>query len=284
MVPSSRAGLLALSLVPVFLAGPLVAQIKPQAGGTYYVGTLVQGECKFTNHTEIATYFQRWDGRSWGFGEKLPSQSLGLRCYDRLIAPGQWRMWVFDPDGEKTMKIVGPFTVVENPCEGDETHVSSVSTPRGGSSGLENLAGGNLYPNQTLTANADTYVDFADGSRVAIQKGSTYTLNGCKQWQADDAPFSMKLSLMLGTIWSKIASRQNVQYSTEGVVCGNRGTIFWISFDPATKQTTVHVDSGSVWLSANGRTITVKAGQTATKTGTAAPLVRSAPISSGPPF
>lgn len=67
-------------------------------------------------------------------------------------------------------------------------------------------------------------------------------------------------------------------------ICGNRGTVYWISFDGATKQTTVHVDSGSVWLRANGRTITVKAGQTATKTGAAVPVVKSAPIGSGPPF
>jgi len=284
MASSARAGLLALSLTLALLPAALAAQVRPQPGARYYVGTLVQGECKFTDHTEIATYFQRWDGRSWGVGERLPSQSLNLRCYDRLVEAGQWRMWVFDPDGDRTIKIVGPFTVDENPCEGDQTHVSSVSTPNGGTSGLENLAGGNLYPNQTLTANANTYLDFADGSRVAIAKGSSYTLNGCQQWQADAAPFSMKLSLLLGKIWSKIATPQSQQISTENVVCGNRGTIYWVSYDRATKQTVVHVDSGSVWIRANGRTITVKAGQTATKTGAGVPVVKAAPIGNGPPF
>ncbi len=279
MASSPRAALVGLCLFPAALAG----QIKPQAGGHYFVGTLVAGECKFTDHTEIATTFQRWFRGAWSNANHLPTQGK-LECTDRLTSSGQWRMRVFDPDGDRTMKIVGPFTVDENPCESDQSRVVSVSTPNGGKSGLENLAGSNLMPSQTLTAAADTYLDFADGSRVAIAKGSSYTLNGCRQWQADDAPFSMKLSLMLGKIWSKIASPQSQQISTENVVCGNRGTIYWVSFDKATKQTMVHVDSGSVWLSANGRTITVKAGQTATRTGAGAPVVRSAGISTSPPF
>ncbi len=282
MASFTRAALLALFLAPT-LPAALAAQVTPHAGGRYYVGTLVSGECKFTDHTEIATTFQRWFQGAWSNANFLPTQGKRL-CTDRLTSAGQWRMRVFDPDGDKTMKIVGPFTVDENPCESDQSRVVSVSTPNGGKSGLENLAGSNLMPNQTLTANADTYLDFADGSRVAIAKGSSYTLNGCQQWQADDAPFSMKFSLMLGKIWSKIASPQTQQISTENVVCGNRGTIFWVTFDRATKQTTVHVDSGSVWLRANGRTITVKAGQTATKIGAGAPVVKSAPIGSGPPF
>jgi len=121
---------------------------------------------------------------------------------------------------------------------------------------------------------------------VAIAKGTTFRLDGCSQPTAPELPPMMRFTLALGQIWAKIApnSGRRIQVSTERAVAGNRGTTFWISYDRARKLTTVHVDEGSMWLRAAGRTITVNAGQTATQRGAVPPKVKSAPIGAAPPF
>ncbi len=184
-----------------------------------------------------------------------------------------------------------PFTIggvqtPPDPCQSEETKVVSVSTPNGGTSGLEGLRGKSLSANQQLTANANTYLDFADGSRVAIAQGTTFRLDGCSQPKAPNLPPLIRFSLMLGRIWARIApeSGRQVQVSTERVVCGNRGTTFWLSYNRAQKLTTVHVDEGSVTVTTGGKTTVVNAGQTAIHRRSGQPVLRSAPVSGTPPF
>ncbi len=252
----------------------------PRAGGVYRVGQKLPGQCKFTDHVEIATRYQRWFQGAWSNAEFLPTQSK-LVCDQVLTAPGLWRMRIFDPDGDKTIKIVGPFIVTDEPCSGDDTKIVKVTTPNGGTSGLEGLQGMHVVPNETLTTEADVNIDFADGSRVTIAKGSSYQFDGCQQYNAPDAPPMMKLSLFLGKIWAKLGSRtQQVEMNVGNVVCGNRGTTFSIAYDRDTKLTTVQVEEGSVWVRprAGGKTIIVNAGQTATQRGNEAPVVQGALI------
>ncbi len=245
----------------------------------YQVGTVLSGECKFTDHVEIATNYQRWFQNAWSNADFLPTQSR-MRCTQKLTEAGMWRMVVFDPDGHKVKKIVGPFLVSDQPCEGDQAKVTNVTTPNGGTSGLEGLQGQQLFPYQTLTTEADVSIDFADGSRVNIKKGSSFQLDSCQQDQAPDAPAMMKLSLFLGSIWSKISSPRQVEMSTENVVCGNRGTTFSIEYDKAQKLTTVVVEEGSVWMRkrSGGNTIIVNAGQTGTQRGADQPVVQGSAI------
>lgn len=272
-------------------ASGAAAQVKPTANGSYPVGTVVQGVCKKgAKGLEIGTIIQGWFRGGYANGPWLPPQGTDI-CTYRMTRPGRFRLRIYSAYGDKTIQYV-PFTIggVEapppNPCESEGTKVVGVSAPNGGTSGLEGLRGQSLRENQQLTANANTYLDFADGSRVAIAKGTTFRLDGCSQPTAPELPPGMRFTLMLGQVWAKIApeSGRRIQVSTERTVAGNRGTTFWMSYDRARKLTAVHVDEGSVWLRAAGRTITVNAGQTATQRAAAQPVVKSAPISTSPPF
>jgi hypothetical protein len=247
----------------------------PKPGHAYMVGQSLPGVCKIgARGTEIATTYQRWFQGCWSNATWLPKQGTN-ECVQVLRSPGVWRMRVFNPDGDHTIRIVGPFVVVDrSECTNAETKIVRVSTPDGDTSGLEGLQGKHLLPNQELTTDANVNLDFADGSRVAIAKGSAFRLNGCSQPTAPDLPPLTTLTLMLGKIWAKVSSgTQRFEISTERVVCGNRGTTFWIAFDRPGKLTTVHVDEGSVWMRAAGQTITVAAGQTGTQHADEAPVI-----------
>ena len=94
-------------------------------------------------------------------------------------------------------------------------------------------------------------------------------------------PFTIRLGLFLGKIWANIPGRvEHVNVSTERIVCGNRGTIYWASY--ATGLSTVHVDKSSVVVrrvSDKWKPIIVAAGHTATRRGNKAPVGGKAPIS-----
>ena len=278
-----------------------VGAVTPQAGQKYPVGVVMQGVCEWTTSADgshypvIGTYFQRWFQGAWSNASELPRQGQAdnapTSCTDRLSYPGKWRMRVFKSDGDITTKIVGPFYVVEgavppaNPCAGNETKITKVETPNGGESGLEGLQGKHMSANQTLTAGADTNIYFGDGMKLGLSKGSSFKMTGCSPPRSPEIPLSIRLTLLLGKIWAKVPGHvARVQVSTQRVVAGNRGTIFWISYVRAGQVTTLHVDQGSAWMRALGATITLTAGHTATQKGTKAPVVRTAPINTRPPF
>ena len=78
--------------------------------------------------------------------------------------------------------------------------------------------------NQTLTANADVSLDFGDGSRVNISKGSSFKLDGCSQFKAPNLEAEFRFTLLLGRIWSKVthvfgAERERVSTCTERAAC-----------------------------------------------------------------
>jgi len=287
------AGAMSAAFAP-FSSGRPTGQLPP---GSYPVGTVVTGICHVgagPGTEDIITRFQEFKNGAWdppAASENSAGPELTRPpCTWKVASPGLWRIYVTDyhPNGKQTISYIGPYRIGEaaaNPCTGKDTEVVSVSTPNGGTSGLDDLQGHHLSANQTLTATADVNLDFGDGSRIAIEAGSSFKMDGCSQPSAPGLTYTEQFSLLLGKIWSKITpDSHNVNIRTERVVAGNRGTIFWISYVKAGQITTLHVDEGSVWMRSNGRTITITAGHTATQQGTRPAVVRPAPINTKPPF
>ena len=284
-------------------ASAAAAGVKPQNGGAYPVGVTMAGVCQKVIKPDgsidwvVQSVFQRWFQGAWSNANYLPHQGTA-NCTDRLEDPGRWRLLVMFFPGTRT-QVVSHFTVGgsawRQPCTGKDTQVVSVSTPNGGTSGLEDLRGNHLRANQTLTANSDVSLDFGDGSRVNISKGSSFKLDGCSQFKAPNLESEFRFTLLLGRIWSKVthvfgAERERVSTCTERAACvafGARGTTFWVENE--NKGTVLlHVDKGTVTITprwnAKWKVVTVTAGRTATLRGKKRPAVKKAPIELRPHF
>lgn len=171
---------------------------------------------------------------------------------------------------------------LKKPCTNKASQITDVYTPNGESTSLGSLKGTSLYPGQTISADQDVKLEFADGSGVSIAKGSNFEVNDCEG--AGTSP-KMTFTLLLGTIWAKInhATGTNDHFvgrcgAPDGrCTAGVRGTVFWVSDSHGVMS--VHVDKGSVSLQELkgtqpvGKQWIVKAGQTGTWTG-ATPVIR----------
>lgn len=117
---------------------------------------------------------------------------------------------------------------------------------------------------------------FFDDSKLRISSGSKLNVGDCSPLEAS---FNVKLTLLLGKIWAKIAPDAELKWviKTERSVAGNRGTIFSTEYNPTTKTTTVVVEEGSVWLRnifGNVETIIINEGETGTQTMDHPPVLK----------
>ena len=292
-----RRGVLATITASLLLSAPAAAAaVTPAAGLRYSVGTTFAGVCSDDWHTygyggltsQFENYYDAY-GHPIGWGKAggaWMGPSAGPLCSDKLNYPGRWRLHM------KSLTYgdqYGPeFTLVAatNPCQGKQNQITGVSTPSGNPTKLQALRGSLLSAGQKITADENVSLEFGDGTRLNISKGSSFKVQSCDSKQKDDMPFTIRLGLFLGRIWANIPGRvEHVNISTERIVCGNRGTIYWASY--ATGVSTVHVDKGSVVVSrvsGKWKPIIVGAGHTATQRGNKAPVVRKAPISLKPLF
>ena len=182
----------------------------------------------------------------------------------------------------------GTITITgKSPCSTKASEITDVSTPNDEPTSLSALKGTNVSPGQVIaTGSEQVELTFGDGSIIRLDSNSKLSIVDCKE-PAGPAPpttFNEEFGLFLGSMWAKVtkavgANQSSDQIHTERVVCGNRGTIFWIT--DTRKATTLHVDKDSMWIQglrgghAYGKRWIVKAGQTATwKQGATKPVIR----------
>lgn len=174
---------------------------------------------------------------------------------------------------------------LKKPCTSKASEITDVSTPNGQPTSLGDLKGSSFYPGQTISADQPVEFDLGDGSVIRLDKGSSLKIEDCESpgGVTPETPTKIKFELLLGAIWAKVThvvgAENAYEIRTERVVAGNRGTIFWMT--NTRTLTTLHVDSGSVWMQGRksgrvyGKKWIVNAGQTATwKKGATKPVIR----------
>jgi len=291
---------LSTGLMGAFAASSSAAPTPP---GSYPLGTELTGIC-LTNPEplteQIRTRFQIFQNGVW----EPPAESENSAanelteppCTEKIDSPGLWRIFVthYHPDGSKSIEYFGPYQIggPSNPCKNDETEIVAVHTNNGGTTNLSRLVGKHFASNQIVLFDNDVEIELGNKSVIRATKGSRLKIEGCNEEMAEHDKPLVKFGLVLGKIWAKVCSALNekcmdVHISTERVVAGNRGTIFWMSNSHGV--TAAHVDEGSITLTpvkgkGKWKTVIVKAGHTATQRGSKAPVVRRAPIDLNPPF
>ena len=283
------AGLLGASIMiqgtrPAFAVG-----VVPQSGRVYPTGTVFRGKC---GPNGWWTKFEVWANLGWHYMEEVGDNgsqgnpSDPYYCASRREHPGHYRMiYYLDP----TNVVLATFTISAgpvNPCTDDDTQIMSVINPNGGPSNLADLQSTHLTPGQIIAADQDVEMTLGDNSVIRMAAGSSLDIPaGCK-FDEGTTNWKIQLALTLGKVWAKVTSQfgghNEMDVRTERVVAGNRGSEYWVSYDPASKLTIVHVISGSVAVSAEGKTVIVTAGATATQQGTQPPVLQAVPATPVP--
>ena len=265
----------------------------PNTGATYQVGTWIKGVCDMTGYDAGFTYTTlipqnsdgTWSPPNVGDSSQPPTYRIFEGCTELLDSPGEYRVYLvhYDTRGAAEggcgcldqVTLQAQFTVVRHlsPCSGHDTEIVSVSTPNGGTSGLEDLKGTHFSPGETYTAKADVELELGDASLVRVTKGSRFSFNSCSLWPKEKDDWKITLSLFLGRIWSKISSRGEMDVRSPGATLGIRGAIFRVTYSKATKTTTFHVTEGAGWIRrlSGGPTVRLKGGQTAVQVGGSPP-------------
>ena len=279
--------------------------VTPVEDGKYKVGVVMKGVCEWATTKDgatypvVGTYFQRLSQGSWGNANELPRQGKQYErkpCTQRLSSPGEWRMRVFKPDGDITIKTVCCFHVWPDwskrpECtENAATKVVAVSTPGGGPTKLSALKGTHMYKEEEVTADQDVQLTFGDGSSIRMAKGSIYRVMDCQNdKELGRENFSQNIFVKFGPVWVRDPNREAPKnLTTTQIMAGIRATTYWVSYNQ--DVSTVAVEKGEVWvqrLSGNtpaGPKLIVKAGQTATVRGSGELVVKQTDNSAPYPF
>lgn len=291
------AGLAAASAAAQDVHGIKSGGVTPVAGGKYPVGVVMAGVCEYGTRADgvrvavVHSFFQRMFQGQWSNLGELPRQG-SENCTETLENPGTYRLKVFNPDGEKLIKIIGPFEVLSQPerdplprantCTDSAARVIDVSTASGApDSGTFGLAGKYLYEGQEISAvRENVEVSFGDGTWMRMTKGTTYRLDKCPRHG-----MMARFYLKEGTLWIYDVSRMTnpdkeapIMMTPTQIALGIRGTTYLISYRDGLE--TVYVDEGSVWLQRLsgtrlvGKRWIVNAGQTATVGHSGDPVVQ----------
>jgi hypothetical protein len=292
----------AVALLLASAGSARVSAVTPAEGQYYRLNTVLQGVCEWTTTADgshypvVETYFQRWYHFAWSNAGELPRQGT-TNCTERMEDPGRWRMRVFNPDGDHTIKIVGPFWVLTDWSKRPEcsknpaTKVVAVSTPGGESTKLSALKGTHMYKYQQVTADQDVQLTFGDGSAIRMAKGSTYKVADCGPTDMGDRPVTFRQQLLIkwGPVWVTDPNKEAPKnLTTTQIALGIRATTYWVSFEQGVS--TVTVEKGSVWVQRRsgsklvGAKLIVKAGQTATVRGGGKLVVKKTNKSTPYPF
>ncbi len=279
----------------VFLANFVFSQSdypSPKAGQSYPSGTILQAVCKLALAHEVSTWtdFQWWEEKRGGWNSNTPAIQQGT-CHARFNTPGKYRMVVNTGRfGEpEQSSIVAEFKIGQpTPCDAKANQIIVIKDGNGRvlsdeerkATGLEKdsfMSGQTVKVPRTMEKGIE--IKFYDDSILRVSSGSSFKINQCSDLAPLTDPLDVKITLLLGKIWAKIAPENNTNWNiqTERAVDGNRGTTFSTEYDPVTKTTTVVVEEGSAWLKnrfGKAKTITINAGETGTQTMNQAPVLR----------
>jgi FecR-like protein len=266
----------------------------PKDGQFYPVGTTLKAVCipSGASYTESTwTNFQWWDEKRGDWNSNTPSVPQNkAKCFARFNTPGKYRMMVVHGrwDRDERHEIVAEFTIGQpTPCEGKSNQIVSVRDAHGRTLDDEarkamGLGGSRFATGQSVVVPKDLpqgiEIEFYDYSIMRIASGSKLQINKCSDLDPIADPLKVRISLLLGEIWSKITPNSadwNIQ--TERAVCGNRGTTFSVKFDPGTATTTVVVEEGSMWLRnrfGKPTTIIINKSETGTQSHDSAPTLK----------
>ncbi len=283
------AGLLGASITLGGTRTALAVGVVPQSGRVYPTGTVVRGKC---GPGAWWTKFEVWAAGGWHYWRDVGD--LGRQgdpsdpyfCASTFYRPAHYRMiYYLDP----TDVVLASFTISAkpvNPCTDDETEIVSVENPNGGPSHLADLKATHLTPGQVIAADQDVEMTLGDNSVIRMAAGSSLEVPAGCTFDAGTTNWKIRLGLTLGKVWANITSQfgghNDIPVSTERATLGGRYTEFWVSYDPKSQLTTLHVISGAEWIRAASVTVNVGAGQTATQQGTHPPALQAAPATPTP--
>ena len=116
----------------------------------------------------------------------------------------------------------------------------------------------------TTSKDGKAVLRFFDGSELKVSPKTQFTISKLEKQGLQDK--AIKFKLAVGDLWASVkklsSSKSSFEIESGGVVCGVRGTKYSYSYNPDTKQVTVHVDEGTVYLNSDGHTFIFTAGQT----------------------
>lgn len=105
---------------------------------------------------------------------------------------------------------------------------------------------------------------FFDGSELRIKANTELRIDRLTEGTKDK---TLKFKLYLGKILANVKKlatpRSSFEIEAGGVVCGVRGTVYSMEYDPATKKLDLDVDEGTVFAHFGGETQDFKAGEEA---------------------
>ncbi len=101
-----------------------------------------------------------------------------------------------------------------------------------------------------------------DGSKVDISPNTAFVLEKLQQPNLDDKVIQFKLELgkLFATVKRLATAKSSFEIEAGGVVCGVRGTQYWMEYNPSTGKVNVLVLDGTVWSTTNGQTQILHAG------------------------
>lgn len=254
--------------------------VEPKNGGMYPPGTVVRGSCTVTpgetTYTGVVSYLLVLD--YFGLWMQNAEQfDVDTGCKVRVTAPGKYRIETYhitqDGLGEPSDVDFEIRDKDVNDCKGSRNAITSVWTPSGKTYGL---GGEQLQTGRTYDFPEDVELTLGDGSIVRMKAQSQVRMSNCGT--SENRPVTMKI--ILGKVWATVTKHLGggeMELQTERAVCGNRGTKWWMAYDPERQLTTVHVDSGRVWIRnkfGKPKTLELHAGQTATQQGNGQPRLR----------
>lgn len=287
-------------LLIIYLVGTTAAQSDPldaKDGGTYPVGTVLKAVCKpnLAHLKSTWTSFEVWNQKQADAGydgwlKYTPSVNT-RNCTGRFMTQGKYRMVVVSGrfDRWEEVEIRAQFTIGKlSPCEGKSNQIVAVRDGSGrklddGERDAMGLGNNRLMQGQVVRVPKNMpqgiEIEFYDYSIMRLTSGSQLKLDKCSDLDPQETPLKIKIGLLLGKIWAKITPDSSADYNiqTERAVCGNRGTVFSVEYNAATKTTMVVVEEGSVWLKnlfGKPQTIDIGAGKTGTQTLNRAPVLR----------
>lgn len=118
---------------------------------------------------------------------------------------------------------------------------------------------------ETITAGADAQatLQLFDGSELKVSPSTSFVLEKMQQPSLKDKVISFKLELgkLFASVKKLTSSKSSFEIEAGGVVCGVRGTEYWMDFNPTTGKVDVFVADGTVWSTADDQTEVLHAGQ-----------------------
>jgi len=143
-----------------------------------------------------------------------------------------------------------------------ETYEGDVALERGGSE-KDIFEGIRLIPEDRVSTGEDGIAElFIDSDKhVVASENSCFTVNAVGSASSGKVTIDLEYGGSLITIDNKLSEDSEFEVQTPNALCSVRGTIFHVSYDPATHTTRVDVTEGVVRVEVEDQFLDVNAGE-----------------------